>query len=315
MTPLKMPTKTAIVTGACSGMGLALTHHLLSSPTTHWRVVLADINETLYHQISPTLDPIRTKFQLTDVSSWEDNAALFKTAFEWSSSNEDGSSKGRIDFLAANAGITDTEVVYEPFDLDAEPVKPDLKTIEVDLLASFYGLKLFIHYARKTRQHLSPAESTDFTPGMIITASTAGLYPFSSSPQYCAAKHGLIGLTRSVGPRLLAEDGLSVNAILPGLVATGLLPPWMITQCPPTYLTPMSTVLEAYDDLMREEVVVEVEGGERSRRRKTGLCLEVVQDKLFYREPVEYSCEALRWLMDEKLDGGFMMKGPQGEES
>ena len=46
-------------------------------------VVMADINEEAYSEISPTLneDAGRVMFERTDVSSWEDNAHLFKKAF------------------------------------------------------------------------------------------------------------------------------------------------------------------------------------------------------------------------------------------
>lgn len=290
------PMRTAIITGACSGMGLALTHHLLSNPTVRWRVVLADVNEDSYHNVSSTIDPVRTMFHRTDVSSWEDNSVLFKRAFAWSAA-EDAEQKGRIDFFAANAGISDKESIFAPFDLEVEPSKPDVTTTEVDLLSVLYGLKLFVYYARKTRAQLPPTAS--FEPAMVITASAAGLYPYPISPQYCAAKHGLVGLTRSVGRRLLAQDSISVNAILPGLVATSLPPPWLLTNCPQEYLTPMSTILRAYDDLMKEETV----GGRPSR--KTGKCLEASQDGIYYREPVEFPSEGQRWMLDE---GGFMEK-------
>ncbi len=195
-------------------------------------------------------------FQRTDVSSWEDNARLFKRAFEWIS-GEGAEGKRRVDFFAANAGIREKESVFAQFDLEAEPAKPDLAAIEIDLSA-FYRLKLFIHYARKTRAHLPPLAS--FAPAMVITASAVGLHQFPVSVQYCAAKHGLVGLTRSVGPRLLAENNLSVNAIIPGLVVTELPPPWMIAQCPQEYVTPVSSILEAYDDLMKEETVKGIRG-------------------------------------------------------
>jgi 15-hydroxyprostaglandin dehydrogenase (NAD) len=302
-----VPTKTAIITGACSGIGLALTRHLLSSEAIKWRVVLADIDEKSYEKVSSTLDATRAMFQRTDVSSWEDNALLFKSAFEWSSGAEAGG-KGRIDFLAANAGTDDKEFVYSQFDLEAEPAKPNLTTIDVNLLSAFYGLKLFIHYARKTGAHLPPSAS--FKPAMVITASSVGLYQFPLYPQYCAAKYGLVGLTRSVGRKLLADDNISVNAILPGLVATGLPAPWMITRCPPEYMTPMSTILRAYDDLMEEEVV------DGKLNRKTAQCLEATEDKLYYRQPVEYPTDSQRWLMEDDTSGGFIMNEsqPQAEQ-
>jgi NADP-dependent 3-hydroxy acid dehydrogenase YdfG len=53
--------KTAVITGAVSGIGLALTQHLLiqagdSNTNVHWRVVLADINEAAYDEIKTTLN-------------------------------------------------------------------------------------------------------------------------------------------------------------------------------------------------------------------------------------------------------------------
>lgn len=199
--------KTALITGACSGMGLELTRHLLTlkSDTVTWRVVLADINTAAYDSIKSTLDPERTLFQPTDVSSWDSSASTFLAAYNWPSPTAAGV-QGRIDFFAANAGIADREHVFAHFDLDAPPAPPDLKCLEVNLHAVFLGLKLFIHYTRKTQKAL-PTNVTNFNPNMVITASSASLYPFAPAPQYSASKHGM-STFHSLPP---CEDPLPVS--------------------------------------------------------------------------------------------------------
>lgn len=76
----------AVITGASSGMGLALTKHLLERK---WNVAMADIN--------PPKDQLdNTIFVKTDVSNWNQQAELFQKTYE---------KFGRLDFVALNAGI------------------------------------------------------------------------------------------------------------------------------------------------------------------------------------------------------------------
>ena len=57
---------------------------------------------------------------------------------------------------------------------------------------------------------------------MIAIASTAGLKGYPYVAAYCAAKHGVIGLTRRLALEL-ARMGITVNAICPGFVETPML--------------------------------------------------------------------------------------------
>ena len=57
---------------------------------------------------------------------------------------------------------------------------------------------------------------------MIAIASTAGLKGYPYVAAYCAAKHGVIGLTRALSVEL-AATGITVNAICPGFIETPML--------------------------------------------------------------------------------------------
>lgn len=146
----------AIVTGAASGIGLAVSKHLLSKG---YRVVLADVNGQEGNQAASELGD-DALFHKADVSVYAEQAALFQKAFTWGGD--------RLDFLAANAGIDDRQSLYETeeaLDENGVPKPLNLKTIEVDLQAVFQGIWLFKHYARK---------SPNPKGKIVITSSAAG---------------------------------------------------------------------------------------------------------------------------------------------
>ncbi len=61
------------------------------------------------------------------------------------------------------------------------------------------------------------------TGGKIVaTASLAGIVPVANDPIYAGTKHFVVGFVRSVAPQL-AERGVSINAVCPGIVDTPLL--------------------------------------------------------------------------------------------
>jgi NAD(P)-dependent dehydrogenase (short-subunit alcohol dehydrogenase family) len=120
---------------------------------------MIDINTKLGEKVQKDLGP-DTLFHPADVSIYHQQAVAFKKAFDWHK---------RLDFFAANAGIADTQNMYDANEEEDENglVKPlEVKTMQVDLDSVLQGIWIFKHYARK-----NPVRGGK----IVITSSMAGL--------------------------------------------------------------------------------------------------------------------------------------------
>ncbi|EXJ76395.1 15-hydroxyprostaglandin dehydrogenase (NAD) [Cladophialophora psammophila CBS 110553] len=106
-----------------------------------------------------------------------------------------------------------------------------------------------------------------------------------TNPQYCAAKHALVGLTRSVGSKL-GEENITVNCIYPAFVPTNLCSPHMLSLFPKEHITPMNTVLKAIDRVLEDG-------------KLTGEILELSLDQIYSRKQPDWPNESQRWLGEE----------------
>ena len=114
---------------------------------------------------------------------------------------------GRIDVLHNNAGVAQESTPVE----DVTEASWD-RIHDVNLKSAFLGAKHAVPYMREQES------------GVILnTASTAGIRPRTGLSAYCAAKGGLITLTKQLAYEL-AADGIRVNAICPVATDTSMLP-------------------------------------------------------------------------------------------
>jgi 3-hydroxybutyrate dehydrogenase len=182
----------ALVTGAGSGIGRAVAEALLAQGA---RVVLADLREP---EPSDALTQAgeRALVQKADVSSREDcRAAVARAVEKW----------GRLDILVNNAGFQHVSPVEE-FPED---------TWEQMLRVMLTGPFLLTRYALP---HM-------YARGWGRVVNVSSLHGLVASPfksAYVSAKHGLMGLTKTVALEA-AEKGVTVNAVCPAYVRTPLV--------------------------------------------------------------------------------------------
>lgn len=188
--------KTAIVTGAASGIGAAIAQELAASGAT---VVIADLTlESAQKEVDKiTAAGGKALAFAADVSDPEAVSALVDFA---------KAESGGLHMLVNNAGISGVSAPLGDYPLDAWK-----KVIDINLNGVFYGMRYAI-----------PAMKEAGGGAIVNIASMLGSVGIAGSSAYVTAKHGVIGMTKNAALEH-AADNIRVTAVGPGFIATPLL--------------------------------------------------------------------------------------------
>lgn len=190
--------KTAIITGAGSGIGRA---SALLFAEQGAKLVVADLSPTVHETAEMVKAAGGTALAVQmDAGKEEDVVALVATTL---------STYGAIDIAFANAGISGGMAGI--FD---NTVENWTDVLRVNLI----GPWLMVKYAGEAMMKAQRGGS------IILTASVAGIRSGAGGPAYSASKAGVINLAQ-VSAQQLSETGIRCNAICPGLTETGMTKP------------------------------------------------------------------------------------------
>jgi NAD(P)-dependent dehydrogenase (short-subunit alcohol dehydrogenase family) len=195
MNQIDLQGKSAVVTGAARGIGLAVVRRLLASGA---RCSLWDLDANALNEAAKSLNA-GDRFQLMPVDVTNEAAVKAATAAVQAKF-------GTIDILVNNAGIAGvSKKLWECTSAEWRAV------MELDLFAVFLCCQAIV-----------PVMLPRGTGRIVNIASIAGKEGNPNASHYSSAKAGVIGLTKSLGKEL-ATTNIRVNCLTPAVIETEIL--------------------------------------------------------------------------------------------
>lgn len=193
---MELKGKVALITGAASGIGKSTALLFAKNGAS---VLLTDVDEEKGKELVDEIKDAGGKafFLKADASKPEDSEKSVEEAL---------SHFGKLDIAVNNAGIGGEKAPVGEYEIEDWD-----KVIGINLSGVFYGMRYQI-----------PAMLENGKGSIINVASILGDVGFANSAAYVAAKHGVLGLTKSAALEYSAK-GVRVNSVGPAFIKTPLL--------------------------------------------------------------------------------------------
>ncbi len=185
-----------LVTGACSGIGAAV---VAAASEAGDAVLALDINDDAGAVLATDTGADYLSCDVSEPTAWQ---AVVDRCH----------ATGIPDRIHLNAGIqiAPPNAPLDEYQFDAMTLQRYRRMMGVNVDGVVFGLQALLPV-------LEPGTA------IVVTASLAGITPYSVDPLYAMSKHAVVGLVRSLGPTL-AERNIRINALCPGGIDTAIIP-------------------------------------------------------------------------------------------
>ena len=196
---MRFKDKVVIVTGACGGIGSKAVESFLGEGAL---VLASDLEITKLEELKANFNTSRLITLAGDVSKSSTHLSLVETAV---------TTFGGLDIALNNAGISH-EVVKLPL-IEEEVAR---RVFDIDLMAVFLAMRAQLPIMAEQ------FSKTGRSGAIVNVSSAAGLVAAPLMSVYSAAKHGVIGLTKSAAAEY-AKRGVRINSICPAFTKTAMV--------------------------------------------------------------------------------------------